>query len=295
VEDGNMKRLAILSVFALAGCGGSSDVPDTESETITLTMSPFVVPAGGEVYRCQDFANPFGGEGAFDAIESHLSVGSHHLFVFYRDGITNGPVEECSGLEFSPGPFATQLRDERLDYPSGIAAVIGAGQGIRLNAHYLNTSSQDLSPTVVVKIHRVPPNVPYHRAGMFVMSTLKLDIEPYQSKTIPVDCTAPADMNLVSVSSHMHRHGVAFRSDVAGQFLYTSSTWDDPPRKLFEPSRVIKMGDKIHFECDYVNNSASPLTFGESASTNEMCVLFGQFYPYDTNGQVSLDCSAAGP
>jgi len=94
---------------------------------ITLTMSPFVVPAGGEVYRCQDFANPFGGEGAFDAIESHLTAGSHHLFVFYRDGLTNGPVEECSGLEFSPGPFATQLRDERLDYPPGIAAMVAAG------------------------------------------------------------------------------------------------------------------------------------------------------------------------
>jgi len=55
------------------------------------------------------------------------------------------------------------------------------------------------------------------------------------------------------------------------------------------------MGDKIHFECDYVNATSSALTFGESASTNEMCVLFGQFYPYDTGGQVSLDCSPKEP
>ncbi len=289
-----MKRFAILSVLALVNCGGSSDAPPEES-MITLTMSPFVVPAGSEVYRCQNFANPFGGDGAFDAIESHMTPGSHHLFVFYRDGITDGPVEECGGLEFSPGPFATQLRDERMNYPAGIAAAIGAGQGIRLNAHYLNTTSQDISPTVVVKFRRVNPNAHYQLAGMFVMSTLKLEIQPHESKTIPVDCAAPADMNLVSVSSHMHQHGVAFRSDVGGQFLYSSETWHNPPREAFDPSRLIKTGDKIHFECDYVNQTDSTLTFGESASTNEMCVLFGQFYPYDPNGQVSLDCSPKDP
>ena len=292
-----MKRWTILSVLAAVGCGGAGDAPGTgpDESVITLTMSPFVVPAGAEVYRCQDFANPFGGEGAFDAIESHMTTGSHHLAVFYRDGLADGPVEECSGLEFSPGPFVTQLRDERLQYPPGIAAVVGAEQGIRLNAHYLNTSSQDISPTVVVKLRRVRPDVEYQRAGTFAMSTLKLDIAPYESKTIALNCTAPADMNVLSATSHMHRHGVAFRSDVAGQPLYESSTWDDPPRKDFDPSRLIKTGDNIHFECDYVNQSASALTFGESASTNEMCVLFGQFYPYDTKGQVSLDCSPKEP
>src|SRR5262245_48943428 len=107
-----MKRALVLSVLALVGCASSNPAPTTgpDDSTITLTMSPFVVPARSEVYRCQNFANPFGGEGAFDAIESHMSPGSHHLAVFYRDGITDGPVEECSGLEFSAEPFSTQLR-----------------------------------------------------------------------------------------------------------------------------------------------------------------------------------------
>jgi hypothetical protein len=292
-----MKRASILSVLALVGCGGSgaSPAPAPDDSTITLTMSPFVVPAGGEVYRCQNFANPFGGEGAFDAIESHMTAGSHHLAVFYRDGISDGPVEECSGLEFSAGPFGTQLRDDKVTYPPGIAAVMTAGQGIRLNAHYVNTTSQDLSPTVVLKLHRVPPDAQFQRAGLFTMTTLKIDVQPYENKTIPVDCTAPADMNILSVTSHMHKHGVAFRSNVAGEALYTSSTWDDPPRQFFDPSRLIKSGDKVHFECDFVNQTASPLTFGESASTDEMCVLLGQFYPYDPDGQVAIDCSPMSP
>jgi hypothetical protein len=288
-------KAAVLSVLVLVGCGSPAPGAESDGSTITLTMSPFVVPAGGEVYRCQNFANPFGGDGAFDAIESHMTAGSHHLAVFYRDALADGPVEECSGLEFSAGPFATQLRDDRVQYPKGIAAVLNAGQGIRLNAHYVNTTSQDLSPTVVVKLRRVAADAKYQRAGLFTMTTLNVDVQPYQSKTIPVDCTAPADMSILSVTSHMHRHGVAFRSDVAGQSLYTSSTWDDPPRQFFDPARQIKMGDKIHFECDFVNRTASALTFGESASTNEMCVLLGQFYPYDAQGQVALNCTPPDP
>jgi hypothetical protein len=294
-----MKALAYASILAVvaSACGGSGSAPaaDPDTSIVTLTMAPFVVPAGGEVYRCQNFANPFGGDAAFDAIETHMSQGSHHLAIFYRDDVADGPVEECSGLEFSPGPFGTQLRDDRVEYPQGIAAVISAKQGIRVNAHYLNTTHEPLSPTVVVKFRRVAPGAAYQRAGLFTMTTLNIDVPAYQSKTIPVDCTAPSDMNLLSVTSHMHQHGVKFRSDVSGQALYTSATWDDPPRQFFDPVRSIKMGDKIHFECDFVNATATPLTFGESANSNEMCVLLGQFYPFDPDGQVAIDCTPAPP
>jgi hypothetical protein len=289
-----MKTPAVISsILALlgAGCASSNHAAPTDDSTLTLTMSPFVVPAGSEVYRCQNFANPFGAEAAFDAIESHMSVGSHHLAVFYRDGIADGPVEACSGLEFSAGPFGTQLRDDKVQYPPGIAAGIAPNQGIRLNAHYLNLTSTDFSPTVVVKFHRVDPGAQYQRAGLFTMTNLKIDVPPLQSKTISVDCTAPSNMNLLSVTSHMHSHGVAFRSFVAGEPLYTSSTWDDPSRQFFDPVRTIKMGDNVHFECDFVNGTDMPLTFGETARTDEMCVLLGQFYPYDSDGQVALDCT----
>jgi hypothetical protein len=290
-----MKPLFIASIVVTTGCGSSSSTPDDAGEYVTLTMSPFVVRAGEEVYRCQNFANPFGGDAAFDAIESHMTGGSHHLATFYRDSIADGPIEECSGLEFSAGPFGTQLRDDRVDYPPGVAAGISAGQGIRLNAHYLNASSQDLSPSVVVKFRRVRPGAKYERAGLFTMTTLKIDVPAQQTKTISVDCTAPTDMNLLSVTSHMHQHGVAFRSEVAGESLYSAFTWHDPPRQFFNPARLVKMGDKIHFECDFVNTGTIPLTFGESANTDEMCVLLGQFYPYDTDGQVALDCTPDGP
>ncbi len=31
-------------------------------ETVTITMDSFDIPPGGEVFKCQNFANPFGGD-----------------------------------------------------------------------------------------------------------------------------------------------------------------------------------------------------------------------------------------
>ena len=65
-----------------------------------LTTEPFVVPSGEEVYRCQNFANPFGSDVEVQRTELYMTPGSHHMFAFYREGAQNGALETCSGLEF---------------------------------------------------------------------------------------------------------------------------------------------------------------------------------------------------
>src|SRR6185503_13960103 len=79
---------------ATTGSGGSP-------ETVTLTMDPFVVHAGEEVYKCQNFANPFNGDAEIARFESHMTPGSHHMLLFHGDEYdADGPLVDCSGLEF---------------------------------------------------------------------------------------------------------------------------------------------------------------------------------------------------
>src|SRR5262245_43511942 len=97
-----------ITLFAASACGGGADVttgsggsgagPATSSastgglvgDTVTLSMTPFVVPSGGEVYKCQNFANPFVGQDAnVTKFESHMTPGSHHLLLFYRPAATD--------------------------------------------------------------------------------------------------------------------------------------------------------------------------------------------------------------
>src|SRR5207253_289942 len=58
----------------------------TTNDIVTLRSETFKVPAGGEVFVCQDFGNPFGGmDTDVQEFESHMSPGSHHLLLFYKD------------------------------------------------------------------------------------------------------------------------------------------------------------------------------------------------------------------
>jgi hypothetical protein len=74
-------------------------------------MSPFTVPAGGEVYKCQDFANPFGGQPVdIKTYELTMNAGSHHMILFYSSGAKDGPVIDCpqGGLMTGVATFAAQ-------------------------------------------------------------------------------------------------------------------------------------------------------------------------------------------
>src|ERR1700722_10565969 len=61
-----------------------TSVPDAElAQSATLTITPFTVAPGAEVYMCQWFANPFGGQDVdIVEIDGQMSEGSHHFFVF---------------------------------------------------------------------------------------------------------------------------------------------------------------------------------------------------------------------
>src|SRR5262249_42677621 len=92
-------------------------------------------------------------------------------------------------------------------------------------------------------------------------------------------CVVKNDMTLYLTTGHMHRHGVAFDATVAGSPLYHSDTWDDPPAKIYSPGQAVVAGQEIDWTCTYNNDTGAPLHFGNSAATNEMCILGGIFYP----------------
>jgi len=103
---------------------------------VTLSMTPFTVPAGGEVFKCQDFANPFRGQ-AVDITQYDLvmSSGSHHMLLFYASGATDGPVTDCGGLQLSPFTFGSQSPMATEKYPDGVGAAIPAGMGGERESH----------------------------------------------------------------------------------------------------------------------------------------------------------------
>lgn len=276
------RALAIAVAAVAVGCG----LPDPPGfggnvqggETKTLALTSFAVAPGAEVYKCQTFANPFGGSVDIDRFESHMTPGSHHLLVFFKDGASDDALESCSGLEFAPGPYGSQRPDDALDYPSGVAVPLSRTRGLRLQAHYLNASTAPLQVSVSVTIRVAKPGAIGNRAGVIFFNNLDLDIAPGTS-TVEKSCLVPYEVKMIRAAGHMHQHGVRFLARSGSTTLFETTEWGDVQPALFDPPRTIAGGSRIEFSCTYQNDTGMNLRFGESARSDEMCVFTGQFYP----------------
>src|SRR5205814_8214874 len=137
------------------GAEGGSDAGD--GHEVAIQMTEFSVEPGGEAYRCQNFANPFGGPVDVDRFEAHMTEGSHHMIVFFVDDITDGPLEECSGSEFHPNVFGAQTPDGVIDLPRGVGVAMPPRSGLRFQLHYVNEADHPVTAGVKTRFHVADP------------------------------------------------------------------------------------------------------------------------------------------
>jgi hypothetical protein len=268
---------------ATAGTGGAATggTAGTYPDVVTIKTTKRVVPAYDEAFFCQNFANPFGRDVDVIQSESFMTPGSHHLFVFYEPGATDGPVEDCSGLEFQKAVHGAQVPQLKIDYPPGVGRHFGTDSGIRVLAHYLNTTDKDIDAEITVVFNVVPAGTIQYEAASVFFNNLDLYVPKLSSGQATKTCTLPYDIKLLSSISHMHQYGTSFVAKTGdGTVLYQGTDWSEPITKNYEPPLDLKMNTQITWTCSYDNTAnSSPLTFGESAKTNEMCIFAGTYYP----------------
>jgi hypothetical protein len=256
-----------------------------DQKDATLTLASFTVAAGEERYVCQDFAAPFGGgETALARFDSHMTAGAHHILVFFKAGAHDGPLESCSGNEFAAGPYGSQRLDDSLSYPSGVAASLPAGTGLRVQAHFLNATQAAITPSVSLKMTRAGDGFSQPAAVLF-MSNLDVQVAAGAlGAKAQKTCKLPWDVKILQTSGHMHRHGTSFTAVSGARTLFSSDSWTDVPAQGFDPPVELAAGSEVTFTCTYDNPGMTPLSYGESAQTDEMCIFSAQFYPAPFGG-----------
>jgi hypothetical protein len=260
--------------------GGNPDA-GVSDQSVTLTMGPFTVPGGSEVFKCQTFANPFGGKDVdVKEYEEHMTQGSHHMFVFFASGASDGAVGDCpnGGLQYGPYPFSAQTPDSTLTYPPTVGSHIPGSMGFMLNAHFLNAQATALQATLKVTFHLAVPGAVTQYAGVVFMNNLGITVPPGQS-TATKTVTMPQDMKVILSASHMHQQATNFVATSGSQTLYTTPSWSNPVPATYDPPLDLPSGSPVTWSCTYDNNTNQTLTFGESALTNVMCIYTMQFYP----------------
>jgi hypothetical protein len=277
-----------------SGSSGGGGNGAAAGQTVTLTMGPFTVPPSTEVFKCQTFANPFGGKDTdVDEYDEQMTTGSHHMFMFFSPGATDGAVEDCpaGGLEFHPYPFGAQTPTSTLTYPAGVGSRIPGTMGFLMNAHFLNVTSQPFQATLTVTLHVAEPGSVKQYAGVMFMNNIHLVIPP-SNTPVPASatCTVPQDMYVMQSSAHMHQRATDFVATTGSQTLYTTKDWSSPIPAKYTPPTQLKGGSSVTWTCSYTNETVAPLTFGESAERNVMCIYMMQFYPLADPSNPTIQC-----
>jgi hypothetical protein len=257
------------------------DDPETDyTKTKTLTMSTFTVQPQGEVYMCQNFANPWGAQTDIKTYSLDMSTGSHHMFAFYQSGATNGGVASCpsGGLTFGAFTFTSQSPKLTQTYPATVGATLPASTGIQLMVHYLNTGSSAITAHVSLTMYAAKSGAVTNHAGVLFLNNAGITAKPGVS-TLTSSYTLPQNITVLSSGSHMHQGATNFVSSAGNQQLFTTTEWSEPPSKVFSPPLVLTAGTTVTWACTYDNMSQQTLMFGESAKTSVMCISVSIFYP----------------
>lgn len=279
----NLKTLAVLTLCA---CGGPAP--------LELQMS-FDVGPGAQGLKCQTFANPTGQDVDIGVWTTTLSNAGHHVLVFLVDDAKDSAAEDCEPTLPGQLIFQSQTTGETaIAYPRGVAARLGATQGLMVRVHYLNdlqTQAAKIDNHLTLTL--VASGSVRDRVRPMMLDNTDLLI-PAQVPSFSIEktCTLGHDLELVTAVGHIHSHGLEVRaSSAAAGELYDTINWHQPEMRVFDPPLPLKAGDSITFSCTYRGAADRDIHFGDRIEYDEMCSVVGSYLARDPADPGFLGCT----
>jgi hypothetical protein len=258
---------------------------------------------GAELFPCVVF--PLDITGTSDLVGGGMltpSIGLHHGNITTRpsDGVAG--IHPCPNVSWSTDTSnqevlnvlqggavlfgsTTQVSvDEWQSFPCGMAYAIKRGYQIVANMHYLNPSSQTVTPKPKYVWYTVDPKTLTQQVYPFAWELSTFSIAPHTAATVTGSCALGSAMHVVNVLPHMHHLGTGL--DLAytggpldGQEFLTSPGYD-PSGTLqiqYTPSVDLGQGTGFSMACSWDNTTDD--TIVEGTGVNEMCIVFGYGWP----------------
>jgi hypothetical protein len=279
---------------ANGGAGGTAVTPDPPG-TISFTTGMFTLDPGEEAYRCQNFDNPFNGvDTAVNRIVTDMTPGSHHLHIYNLIEGTSRTLEVCTSADFHALIHAAGTPHAETDYPAGMATKIKGSTGLRLQLHYINTTTDPIVGYATTKMSPVDISTIKDWVAELYFNRIGLTVIPGMS-SVTTNCIIPnyyGAITLIGGGTHMHSRGIGETAvSSTGAMLANATTWDEPPPITYNPPVVLNPGDSINWTCTYNNTTGMTLTFGESVATNEMCIYLARYYTTNAD-DTQITCQA---
>jgi hypothetical protein len=186
----------------------------------------------------------------------------------------------------------TQIPEDSLTLPAGVAIKLPANISFDFNSHYVNYTDAVTYGEVACNMYTVEASQVKHEAHALNMGNRQFKLPAGQTTTITTDFPVGAymkaeglagdSMSFVTLFSHTHKLGkkfvvVAKGGAHAGDTLYVNDNWHHPPYKNFDPPLVLSAADTVTSVVTYENTTDKEVGFG-FRSVDEMDIIFGYWY-----------------
>ncbi|MGZ7022996.1 MAG: monooxygenase [Ilumatobacteraceae bacterium] len=283
-----MRRWLAL-VFLAVGCSSSSLPPGDAPGSLRLVSSDYTLAAGQEIYICKRVTMKE--DVWIHAITPVDGVGTHHelLAIDPNPQLGDGIESPCDPLQPTWNMlFASGVNSPSLTMPDGVAFHVNKGDQMVFQMHLLNATPDTITSkasldVIAVDAAQVQNEAEMVLAGPPPIATLtRFQIPPGDNQVISSSCTMTGASNFYALFPHMHKLGRHIKvSTIIGGA--TNVIWDNDYKfteqgfTSFDPIPM-QMGDKIHVDCTYDNDTGAVVPMGES-SNQEMCFAISYRFP----------------
>ena len=303
---------ALLALTLAVGCGEPlpAETPLAPG-AVRLTIGPLELQPGQEVTKCVTAHLPT--TTPIDVVKLQDTQKLSHHIIFYRElaDVPDEALHSCPPLDLGRNTrvplFIGEKPTEEFAMPPGVSFHFEAGQAYTIEGHFLNASTQPVSGSAeLILTPAVPGSATIPADLLFLSATTPLVTKSYDGikpglppaiSGVPTETTTDptfyslsdslASSKFFALTSHQHQLGTGFvitksvSAQDPGTPLYQNSDWEHPPLLRFPDEAPLTFGFNEGFRwiCTYKNTTSRYVTFGQSATTNEMCILWAYYYP----------------
>ncbi|MBA3452085.1 MAG: hypothetical protein H0T42_03190 [Deltaproteobacteria bacterium] len=305
--------LALVLTSSLVACngGGTSGGDDTVEPDAPGTIDPpargfqvtskdVTIMPGEEITYCYYFRTPNTEMMAINKWKSVMTPGSHHMIMFTTatDVMPPGTVSPSNcGFGASNGSnapswtYSAQNALNEIELPSDDGAGKPLAQEIAPNTpayfqmHYLNATDEPLVVHVTLNAEALAAGTAFTKTAAYTTYNAAIQIPAMSNGTTATKtCTTPAGSKFWLMSTHAHKQAVKTTIKNGGpastDITFESTDWEHPgAQKWMAAPFYTFAGNQLTFSCTYNNPNSYPITSGDSADSDEMCMASGYYFP----------------
>jgi hypothetical protein len=199
----------------------------------------------------------------------------------------DGTLAECENFGMGDGGladlpvwlYASQEPENSFAMPEGVGIAVAPNQPVIVNMHYINQSDAPLTANVHVELEAFVPDHTYTEAHAYITFNDEIDVPAGARGSAGGSCDVPAGAKFIMMSTHSHKYTMSAQVRDGDALVLETLDWAHATVEQWsDPYYTFKSG-KLDYRCEYNNTTNQPLTTGESAIANEMCMAVGVYFP----------------